>query len=487
MLRKFKITIICVFTILFALLFKNICAFCSFYIGKYYYGKQSYTAAKNYFGFSKENNPLNQTYNDFYTRTLVKVPLDFRTQKELYALTRDTSSNPAALVADNRLEKFKNTTLKRFEPNYIGAATTNSSLIRWDERKFPLKVYIAQKYDVPQEYNTAVAAAFDAWEKAFNNFFQFKYVDNPELADIRVDYQLSLNDQGKTSYYAAAYTVPKIAANTLLQHMDITINTKDNLGDSVNAKELYGTVLHEIGHALGIMGHSGNNQDLMYIQTAGKFSDADINTVKLLYLMIPDISNSPVEEMNTDARIYAPIVFGTTENLDGEQYTKAITYLQKAPNVAAGWVELANFYYQIKNYPKAVKSLLQAKQLAQSDEELYYINYNLATVYLELKDYNNALMFLKAAQDAKPDADLRSVTAYCKYQSGQKEEGMKELNSLVRENPKDIPTGLILADIYYTNMDFLSTIHVLKWLNANNTDFKHDQRLAKYKLLKLFI
>ena len=57
--------------------------------------------------------------------------------------------------------------------------------------------------------------------------------------------------------------------------MTITIYDKDANGSYFSDRQLYNTVLHEIGHALGIMGHSYSTDDLMYMAEGG-MSVADV-------------------------------------------------------------------------------------------------------------------------------------------------------------------------------------------------------------------
>ena len=63
--------------------------------------------------------------------------------------------------------------------------------------------------------------------------------------------------------------------------------------DPMNRKytkdELYSIILHEIGHAIGLSGHSKSKGDIMFFSTAtylngeGIISNRDKNTVKKIY------------------------------------------------------------------------------------------------------------------------------------------------------------------------------------------------------------
>ena len=67
----------------------------------------------------------------------------------------------------------------------------------------------------------------------------------------------------------------------------IKISLCDVNGNFYNDDELLSIILHEIGHALGIGGHSRNLNDVMYYSTNnyknGEISKKDVNTVVKIY------------------------------------------------------------------------------------------------------------------------------------------------------------------------------------------------------------
>ncbi len=103
---------------------------------------------------------------------------------------------------------------------------------------------------------------------------------------------------GNECRYVVGYTTPDFKGH-ILNKMTIVLYSKDPHGNFFSDKELYNTALHEIGHALGIMGHSYSSDDLMYMASDNNnfytpyrssfqyLSSQDINTIKLLYKLIP--------------------------------------------------------------------------------------------------------------------------------------------------------------------------------------------------------
>jgi predicted Zn-dependent protease len=57
-------------------------------------------------------------------------------------------------------------------------------------------------------------------------------------------------------------------------------------GTQVSAGDIHRTLRHEMGHALGIAGHSPNPEDIMYAlapSTSQKLTDRDRETLRKLY------------------------------------------------------------------------------------------------------------------------------------------------------------------------------------------------------------
>ncbi|MBQ8634605.1 matrixin family metalloprotease [bacterium] len=125
---------------------------------------------------------------------------------------------------------------------------------------------------------------FKAWDDALGSNLNFKYTNKIEDADISISFI------EKASGSAIGQTYPrymKIQGRVYLGKARIVISRRLPSNAIMSDSELYRTILHEIGHAIGILGHSENIYDIMYYSTAGlknsSLSSRDIDTVKKMY------------------------------------------------------------------------------------------------------------------------------------------------------------------------------------------------------------
>jgi predicted Zn-dependent protease len=113
--------------------------------------------------------------------------------------------------------------------------------------------------------------AFDEWEELSNDLIRFKFVKRPLEADITVEFVdfvtncnnnravgCSRNITKGRNYYKALVTIGTKDTNIVLKDgqfsRQLTYRPVENI---------YGVMLHEIGHALGL-GHSEEKESIMY-------------------------------------------------------------------------------------------------------------------------------------------------------------------------------------------------------------------------------
>lgn len=133
-----------------------------------------------------------------------------------------------------------------------------------------------------------VKSSFSEWQQAMGGRVRFVYTISPTATDILVRWQ-----QRSNGVEVGRQTYSWDGTNTLI-NTDIDIALMDPTGQFHSDTEIRSIALHEIGHALGIKGHSNNPHDIMYPslqpQTT-RLSARDVATLKVLYQRKPDITN----------------------------------------------------------------------------------------------------------------------------------------------------------------------------------------------------
>ena len=150
--------------------------------------------------------------------------------------------------------------------------------------KFPVTVAIDELGS--DRWKLQVTAAVVEWQR----YFPLKIVSTPETADIRIQSKrLALKPDpktGKLPRFRSAETHYDVLASDgsdakYLNHR-MTIDLASGQADGV----MLSVARHEIGHAIGLWGHSPNPNDIMYFSQVSKaplISSRDLRTLYRVY------------------------------------------------------------------------------------------------------------------------------------------------------------------------------------------------------------
>ena len=138
------------------------------------------------------------------------------------------------------------------------AASTNTaapmSVPHWT--KSPINVYIPKD----EKASATMSRAFSSWQSASSNRIRFNYIQDPKKADIVVKF--TDKTEGLETKLGG-YNVT--TDGNQIKKAEITLATKSKLAKKYSNNYVYITMLHEVGHVLGMPDNSTKPTSIMYM------------------------------------------------------------------------------------------------------------------------------------------------------------------------------------------------------------------------------
>jgi|GEM_PF-2164912 len=403
--------------------------------GKAAFNKSDYAKAGYYLNKALKKFPDNTKCRYYYAQVLVNQRQFKKAQKEYEKIIEKAPLSYEAKLSSigiSRIKKYQliekggfsvsnienasninadiNTKVRTLSigDNYIKNAIAGSKVLRWHTDKMPIKLYVERATGVPgykDYYYSTVLRAMNEWvNNAHGNIISYKAVNSPENADIQVYFVREIMRNMKENY-VAGHAIPKTKRHILYNYEVKILTQKKPENRSFTEKEIYGTVLHELGHAFGIRGHSSDKRDIMYSgvvkdQEPG-LSERDINTLSLLYTLDPDISNFDKGEKAVAHSQKNEEVLGTEEERLMNKLQEAMEYSEKYPDNVLSWVQLGEVYLNLKQYSNALISLNRALEINPNYPSAIE---NKAFVYQAMGDFSSASEQFKKLVEIDPDS-----------------------------------------------------------------------------------
>ncbi len=160
---------------------------------------------------------------------------------------------------------------------------------RWADNSMPVRVYLGSGKKLPgfdPAFVESVKSACNDWSVASGGIVSFEFVSSAKNAQIRIEW----TDDPSVLKNAAEAGHCQLSGNekgsSLADVILLIRNRSDN--SIVSALKMKYTALHEIGHTLGIAGHSMNVRDVMFLGILNDsfpdgISERDTNTLKKIY------------------------------------------------------------------------------------------------------------------------------------------------------------------------------------------------------------
>ena len=202
---------------------------------------------------------------------------------------KQISGRPRAAI-----EELADTRSSAKDKDYFSELVCHSRVTFWPKSRMPIKVFVpdSKRSDgFSQIDRDMIKNAFDEWVAIVPSRLSYVFVNERDKADIAFSQVKQSADLGM-SQTVMAHTVPvtegpakwrvgvisKVTIDVVKLNPPI-VNTDDTRKIRRNA-----VFLHEVGHSLGLDGHSCNGNDLMFFQNVVfKLTDRDRSTFRMIY------------------------------------------------------------------------------------------------------------------------------------------------------------------------------------------------------------
>ncbi|MBX9687165.1 MAG: tetratricopeptide repeat protein [Candidatus Obscuribacterales bacterium] len=183
--------------------------------------------------------------------------------------------------------------------DYFAAAVSGGKVFHW--MRMPVRVLIMNGSGIAgyrDAYFQMLMDAFSIWAKGSDNRLAFSLANDPSQADIICEWTADQNrimesgrslEGGLTKLSAQAQP----GGDAAIVKAQMTILTHRS-GQPLSDDEMKKVCLHEVGHALGINGHSSDNHDIMFFSESPSIWPAltkrDKATINRIYSNYPQFA-----------------------------------------------------------------------------------------------------------------------------------------------------------------------------------------------------
>lgn len=160
---------------------------------------------------------------------------------------------------------------------------------------FPLKVFLGNPTSI--KWLQGSREAYNIW----STMFPLQLVIDPLKADIRIDWSNSVQEHDEMGQ-ELEWTQVRRVGDQLTGRM-VCVITMD-LSHDWSKDEMRAIITHEMGHALGIKGHSDSKKDIMYWQMQDRQRQIPIPNYPFPVFWRSLVKNPSQRDMNTLIRLY---------------------------------------------------------------------------------------------------------------------------------------------------------------------------------------
>jgi hypothetical protein len=212
----------------------------------------------------RTNNTLKLAYYYFRQGNFEDAAKSYRKILETAPEGSDKQSMINAVTAlEDEIDHWSTVKCNPRADNYLDECAQNG-YSRWPASSMPLKVFIADGTGL-QNFHPIMThmlrRSFDEWSAATKGRVRFEFVNDAKTSNIEC---LWTNDRRALSNTLEGGDTRVLGDRHNITHATIQIMLTTESGERISASQAKAVTLHEIGHALGLIGHTRNGADIMF-------------------------------------------------------------------------------------------------------------------------------------------------------------------------------------------------------------------------------
>lgn len=391
------------------------------------YNEGNYNLAKSYFRSAIKSSYYDVNSRYMLCQALIKGDKNYvAAKKEYQQIIKIAPQSQAAKLARQGISQLD----KYLGINSVPTSSSTSEKIvtNTEQPKITATEYVKNAYRGGQKYirkrgmtrvyiesdavyKPLMQQAYKEWQSAMGSYVMFTFSGNKNDADdvvtfLKADRTTGLQEGGNC---ANKYD------GTTITGANISVRTYSPNGQPLSQDWVYHAMLHEIGHSIGISGHSPYQGDVM-AQGAkipvAHLTQRDKNTAKMLY----------------QSYLKQP----TIEDIRKAKEAELTDISRRIPNDVHSYIDLGDEYVAAGEYEKAIDVYNKALSVKKSTD----IYYRLVKVYRNLNDKDQQIVTYKKILELKPSeksALSGLLTIYAEQHRF--EEGRGILDEFIDKNP----------------------------------------------------
>ncbi len=393
------------------------------------YNAGNYNLAKSYFRSAIKSSYYDVNSRYMLSQALIKGDKNYAAARNEYQqiIKIAPQSQAAALARQGiyQLDKYFNTNSEKTVSKQTKVtANTNQSNItateyvknayrggqKYTRQRGMTRIYIENN----ATYKPLMQKAYKEWQSAMGSYVMFTFSGNKEDADDIVTF---LKADSTTGIQEGGNCANKYDGTTITG-ANISIRTYSAYGEPLSKDWIYHAMLHEIGHSIGISGHSPYQGDVM-AQGASvpvtSLTERDKKTARMLYQSYTKQPNS--------------------EDIKKAKEEELKDIAQRIPNDVHSYVELGDEYIAAGEYSKAAELYNKALTLQKSTD----IYYRLLKAYRGLNDKDQQIIAYKnilSLNSSDKSALSGLLTIYAEQR--RLKEGREILDKFIEKNPSSV-------------------------------------------------